>query len=190
MRLKKCSWLVLNAPGATNTPEVPPIPKVAPKYTGWDTVVHPSQPVVAAGEAPQPTTIPRAKRRALQLTQTTSISPPSKPPKALLPPKSPLPARTLALVRLSTLPHGFARVVACLRTPELVEGDRETPVGTMSIGMVLSPGLLSISSSRVVKEDTMGLVYLDTVMTAIGRMVLGSLEPTEGPAIEDITDQP
>ena len=36
----------------TNTPEVPPIPKVAPKYAGWDMVVHPSQPVVATGETP------------------------------------------------------------------------------------------------------------------------------------------
>ena len=32
-----------SAPASTtDTPEVPPIPKVAPKYTGWDTVVHPS----------------------------------------------------------------------------------------------------------------------------------------------------
>ena len=63
------------------------------------------------------------------------------------------------------------------------------PVGTMSIGMVSNPGLLSISSSWVVKDDTMGLVYLDTMTTSIGRMVLGSLEPSEGPAIEVITDQ-
>ena len=63
------------------------------------------------------------------------------------------------------------------------------PVGTMSIAMVLSPGLSSVSSSWVVKDDSTGLVYLDTVMTSIGRMVLDSSEPTEGPAIEDITDQ-
>ena len=31
-----------DAPGATATPEVPSIPKVAPKYARWDTVVHPS----------------------------------------------------------------------------------------------------------------------------------------------------
>ena len=31
-----------NAPGTTNTPEVLPIPKAAPKYARWDTVVHPS----------------------------------------------------------------------------------------------------------------------------------------------------
>ena len=36
-------------------------------------------------------------------------------------------------------PCGFAGVVACLRTPELVEVDWETPVGTMSIGMVSNP---------------------------------------------------
>ena len=83
----------------------------------------------------------------------------------------------------------FARVVACLRTLELVEVDQEMPVGTMSIGMVLSPGLSSISSSQVLKDDTMGLVYLDTMMTSIGRMVLGRSEPSEGPAIKDITDQ-
>ena len=114
------------------------------------------------------------KRRALQLTQTTSISPPSNPPKAPLPPKSPLPARALALVRPPTPPHGFAGVTACLKTTKLVEVDWEMPVGTMSIGMVLSPGLSSISSSWVMKDDTMGLVYLDTVMTSVGRIILGS----------------
>ena len=57
-----------DAPGATNTPEVPSIPKAAPKSTGWDMVVHLSQPVVAAGETPQPTATLRMKRRALQLT--------------------------------------------------------------------------------------------------------------------------
>ena len=31
-----------DAPGATDTSEVPSMPKVAPKYAGWDMVVHPS----------------------------------------------------------------------------------------------------------------------------------------------------
>ena len=63
---------------------------------------HSSTPVPTCGShrgKPQLTAAPWAKRRALQLTQTTSIGPPSKPPKAPSPPKSPLPARTLALVR-------------------------------------------------------------------------------------------
>ena len=155
-------------------------------------VGHSNTPVLTCGSHrgnPQLTTVPRPKRRALQLIQTTSISPPSKSLKVPLPPKSPPPARTLALVRLPTPPRGFTGVVTCLRTPELVEVDQEMPVGTMSIGMVSSPSLLSVSSSQVVKDDTTGLVYLDTVMTSIGRMVLGSSEPSEGSAIEDIADQ-
>ena len=90
-------------------------------------------------------------------------------------------------MRPPTLPH--AGVATCLRTLELVEVDRDMPVGMMSIGMVSNPSLLSISSSRVVKDDTTGLVYLDTIMTSIGRMVLGSMESSEGPTIEDMTDQ-
>ena len=31
-----------DAPGATDTPDMPPIPKAAPKYARWDTVIHPS----------------------------------------------------------------------------------------------------------------------------------------------------
>ena len=120
--------LTADAPGITNTPEMPPISKVAPKYIGWDMVVHPSQSVVAAGQTPQPTAMLRVKRRALQLTRTISISPPPKPPKAPSPPRSPSPARTLALVRLPTPPCGFARVVACLKTSELVEVDQGMPV--------------------------------------------------------------
>ena len=46
-----------DAPGNIDTPEMPPMPKVAPTYARWNTVVHPSWPVVAAGKTPQPTTM-------------------------------------------------------------------------------------------------------------------------------------
>ena len=92
-------------------------------------------------------------------------------------------------MRPATPPHGFAGVAASLRTPELVEVDRDMPVGVMSIGMVSNPSKSSICSSKVVKDDKTGLVYLDTVMTSIGRMVIGSTESNEGPTIEDVTDQ-
>ena len=178
-----------DAPGNIDTPEMPPISEAAPKYAQWNTVIHPSRPVVATGETPQPTTMLRAKRRTFQLSRTISISPPPKPPKAPLPPRSPLPARTLVLVRLPTPPCGFARVVTYLKTPELVEVDQGMPMGPISIGMVSNPGLSTVSSSWVVKDDTTGLVYLDTIKTSIGRMVLGSMESSEGLTIEDITDQ-
>ena len=181
--------ITTDAPGITDTPEVPPVPMAASKYARWDMVVHPSQPVVAAGEIPQLIAMPRMKKRALQPTQTTSISPPSDPPKAPLLPKSSPPARALALVRLPTPHCGFAGVTTCLKSPEVMEIDQETPVGTVSMGMASSPSLLTISSSWVVKDDIMGLVYLDTVMTSIGRIILSDSEPSEGPVIEDITEQ-
>ena len=49
-----------DAPVNINTPETPPISEEAPKYAGWNMVIHPSQPVVATGETPQLTTMPRA----------------------------------------------------------------------------------------------------------------------------------
>ena len=63
------------------------------------------------------------------------------------------------------------------------------PVSAMAMGMVSNPSMLSISSSRVVSNDEMGLVYLDTVTMSIERMVIGSMETREGPTIEDVTDQ-
>ena len=176
-------------PGTTDAPEASPESKAAPKYASSETVLHPSQPVLATGEIPQMIAMPKPKRRALQLTRSTSISPPSNPPKASLSRKSPLPARTLTLVRPPMPPHGFAGAAACLKTPELMEIEWEMPVGTMLIGMVMTPGLSSISLSWVVKDDTMGLVYLDTMMTSVGKVVLGRSDPNEGPIIEDITDQ-
>ena len=51
------------------------------------------------------------------------------------------------------------------------------------------PRVSSMSSSRVVWDNSTGSIYLDTVTASIGRMVLGSMEFSEGPTIEDITDQ-
>ena len=70
-----------------------------------------------------------------------------------------------------------------------MEVDQNMPVGVMSIGMISNPGMSSICSSWVVKDDETGMVYVDTVMMSMGRMVIGSMESNEGPAIEDMTDQ-
>ena len=171
-----------NIPGTTNVPEAQPVPKPmpekkAPKYAGWEKVLHPSQPVLATGEIPQPSTMPKLRGRAQQLAQTIPISLPLCLLKAPLPPASPPPARALALRWPPTLPQGFARVMACLKTPEVMEVGQEMPVGTMSIGLVMTPSISSVSSSHVVKDDTMGLVYMDTMTTSIGRVILGRSDP-------------
>ena len=67
----------------------------------------------------------------------------------------------------------------------------EPPVGIMPIGLVAAPGIASVSSSCIVKDDLMGVTYMDTVTTSIGGVIISGLGleafPT-GPSIEDITD--
>ena len=188
-----------NIPGTTDVTEEQPVPKAtpeekAPKFAGWEKIIHPSQLVLAAGEIPQSTTMPKVRGMARQLTQTIPINLPLGIMKAPLPLPSSPPARALVLRWPPTLPQGFTGVTACLKTPEVVEVGQDMPIGPMSIGLVTTPGILSVSSSHIVKDDITGLVYVDTVMTSIGRVVLGRSGPDQGlspagPTIEDVTGQ-
>ena len=95
----------------------------APKFLGWEKVLHPSQPVVAAGDIPQLTRTLRLKVGSSQLSQMIPIEPPVSPLRTPTPPQPSLSTQALVLVQLPTLPHGFSGVMACLHTPELVEVD-------------------------------------------------------------------
>ena len=100
---------VTDIPGTTDAPEAQPIPnpmpgKKIPKYARWEKVLHPSQPVLAAGEIPEPATMPKSRGRTQQLTRTIPIIPPLCLSKAPSLPASPPPARALALKWLPTLP--------------------------------------------------------------------------------------
>ena len=75
---------------------------------------------------------------------------------------------------------------------ELVEVNQEAPMGTLLVGLVMTPGISSISSSCVVTDDTAGLTYVDTVTTSVGRIILHELDPnatSTGPTIDGITNQ-
>ena len=54
-----------------------------------------------------------------------------------------------------------------------------------------TPGISSVCVTRVVKDDETRLVYMDTVTTLVGRVVLStdSISSNNGPVIEDITKQ-
>ena len=60
-----------------------------------------------------------------------------------------------------------------------------------SIGLVATPGISSVSATWVMKDDETGLVYMDTVTTSVGRVVLSAdpISSSDGPVIEDITEQ-
>ena len=99
--------------------------------------------------------------------------------------------QALALSQPLTPPHGFSGVTACLHTPEQVEVSLKAPVGPMSIGLLATLGISSMSMSCVIKDEIMGITYMDTATTSIGRVTISGLDleaiPT-GPTIEDITN--
>ena len=74
--------------------------------------------------------------------------------------------------------------------PELVEGDLEAPMGTMPIGLVVTPGISAMSMSCIIRDEATGITYMDTITTSIGRVALSGpdLEASStGPMIEDAT---
>ena len=154
-------------------------------------VLHPSQPVHITGEMPLPTSIPKPKGRSRVLLQTAPAALPSCLLRTLPVPTSSPPSKALALVRPPTPPRGFTNVTSCLKAPKFMEISSDMPVGPMSIGLVATPGISSVSSTRVMKDNTTGLVYMDMVTTSVGRVILGedSVNSPGRPVIEDITDQ-
>ena len=67
----------------------------------------------------------------------------------------------------------------------------EVPHDTLSIGVEVTPGISTISTSRIIRNEVMGVTYMDLVTTSIGRVALSSPDPkasSQDPTIEDVTD--
>ena len=67
----------------------------------------------------------------------------------------------------------------------------EAPHGTLSIGVVLTPRISIMSMSHIIRDQAMGVTYMGTVTTSIGRVALSgpdSEASSQGPTIEDVTD--
>ena len=146
--------------------------------------------MVAAGEIPQPFKASKPKVGPVQLPWTVPVKPPASPLKTPSPPKCSSPVQALALIQPPTLPCSFAGVTACLQTPELVEVALEAPLGTMPIGLIVTPRISTMSMSHIIWDQTTGIMYMDTVTTSIGRVALSGpdLEASSmGPIIEDVT---
>ena len=120
-----------------------------------------------------------------------SLKPPVSPPKTPTQPQPSISMHALALARLLTPPQGFAGVTACLHVPKLVEVDLELPVHLMPMELVAAPGIASMSSSLIIKDELTGVTYMDMVTTSVGRVTISGLGleafPTS-PTIEDVMD--
>ena len=99
-----------------------------------------------------------------------------------------LATRTLVVRQSSTPTQGFVNTVTNTKTSEPTQPDGRTPTDISAVGRMTSR-ISSISASRIVQDDSTGAMYLDTIATSMGRIILGSMESNEGPTIEDVTDQ-
>ena len=142
---------------------------------------------LAATGIPQQNGMPRPRGRAHLFLHVAPSQPPICLPGASTVLTFPSP-RALVVVQPSTPPQGFIDTVTHMRTPEPTQLGRRTPTEVSAVER-MTPRISSISASRIVQDNSTGCVYLNTIAASIGRMVLGGSEPSEGPKIEDITDQ-
>ena len=178
----------LTTPSPANVPKTPPVLEPQPKeqtakFIGWDKVLHPSRPVITAWETPQPTQTSRPRGRSCPYFWVKPVKSPIHLPEVPSPSKPSPSTKVVAPVKPSTPPHSFEGVTACLKMSEV-------SAGAMSMG--LAPGMSSVSSSHVMKDDITGITYVDTITTSFGRIILSDPNPNAssmGPVIEDITDQ-
>ena len=79
----------------------------------------------------------------------------------------------------------------CLRRDQSLEGVHEVPSGPLMVGAMSAPGVATMSTSCIVKDEVTGVSYMDTVTTSFWRVTLSGPEQetsAQGPKIQDITD--
>ena len=56
-------------------------------------------------------------------------------------------------------------------------------MGILPIELVAAPGIASISSSHIVKDELMGVTYMDMVTTSVGRVTTSGLDQEAFPPV-------
>ena len=150
-----------------------------PKFPRWEKVLHPSQPVVVAGQPPQPSrSLEQTYLLVANCNQAAKTVPPEPPP------------WELEVAHQWVPTPGFLEVTACLRG-QLPREVPKTPPVPLAMGMMTALGVMTMSASCVIWDEATGATYLDMVTTSVGRLTLSSPEgkiPMLGPEIEDVTD--
>ena len=101
------------------------------------------------------------------------------------------PTRVLAVVWPSTLPWGFADIATCMRMPEPTRLGQGTSTDVAAVGR-MTQRISSMSTSRIVWDNSTRSIYLDTIAASIGRIVLSRLDTDAllaGPAIREVTEE-
>ena len=82
-------------------------------------------------------------------------------------------------------------VTACLRRDPSLEEAHKVPLNPMAVGVISTPGVMTMSTSHIMKDEVTVITYMDIVTTLVGRVALSGPEQetsAQGPMIEDVTD--
>ena len=97
----------------------------------------------------------------------------------------------LEIAWLVTPPPGFLGVTTCLQRDPSPEKACEVPLDPIKIAAVMEPTVATMNASCIIKDEAMGVTYMDTMTTSMGQVALSGPEQgtlTKGPIIEDIMD--
>ena len=162
------------------------------KFPGWEKVLHPSKPKVAAGQIPSLSRGPRLRPHSWSsgggMVQTPQIE---EPGVMSTQPESPQPTKELGIVWQVMLPPGFPGVTVCLWRDQLMEGIFKVPQDPLTIEVISVHAVAMMSASHIMRDEVTGVTYMDTVTTSVGRVTLSSPEQetsAQGPMIQDVTD--
>ena len=162
------------------------------QFPGWEKVLHPSRPIVTAGETPP--LLRGTKQRPHSLSSGGGLvqQPQAKEPGvSATQSEPPLPTSKSEVVWQVTPPLGFIGVTACLWTDQSLEGVCKIPLDPLMIEVILAPTVATMSMSHIVRDEVTGATYMDTMTTLVGWVTLsgpGQEASAQGPTIQDITD--
>ena len=138
---------VMIVPAATSqeqpvkeTPQKPVKERKCPKFPRWEKVLHPSQPVVVAGQPP-------CLSRSLE--QTYLLVADCNQPTNIVPPEPTSPPWELEVAHQWVPTPGFLEVTACLKS-QLPKEVPKTPPVPLAMGMMTALGVMTMSASCII----------------------------------------
>ena len=72
------------------------------------------------------------------------------------PPEIPSPTQELEVIQQVTLTPGFLGVMACLRRSQSPEEVHEVSPDPLALGVMSAPGMVTMCTSRIVREEVTG----------------------------------
>ena len=88
------------------------------------------------------------------------------------PQETPLPTQEVEVVWQVTLTPCFLGVMACLRRDQSLEGVHEVSPNPLAVGVMSASGVVTMSTSCIMKDEVTGVTYMDTVTISVGRVAV------------------